>query len=327
MAVTLNELAKVQTDVLSKAVFEDTLRQNKVLQIATIEDVPGFKVSASRWQTLPASSTRAINGSWSDATGVLEQVAETVHIYGGEINVDRLLQLDKTVIEDPLTTQVKMKTASINAKFLTDFINGDHATDPLGFEGLRKRVANAASRQSVDLGTTPGTTTLKILTDSAAEHTFIDGLHELLHVIGANSSPGNCALYMNEKTFLAVGKVLRRVNLLNTAQDQYGRVWTEFAGVKLVDIGLQYDQSTEIISNTLYGDSVGTEIYGVRWGADAFRVIQLAGSSLAPYDPIGAGSEMQTKPSVMRRIDWAVGLQNVGKYAIGKLYGFKPAAS
>jgi hypothetical protein len=82
MAVTLNELAKVQTDVLSKAVFEDTLRQNKVLQIATIEDVPGFKVSASRWQTLPASSTRAINGSWTDATGVLEQVAETVHIYG-----------------------------------------------------------------------------------------------------------------------------------------------------------------------------------------------------------------------------------------------------
>jgi hypothetical protein len=241
--------------------------------------------------------------------------------------VDRLLQLDKTVIEDPLTTQVKMKTASINAKFLTDFINGDHATDPLGFEGLRKRVANAASRQSVDLGTTPGTTTLKALADAASEHAFVDGLHELLHVIGANSNPGTCALYMNEKTFLGVGKVLRRLSLLNTAQDQYGRVWTEFAGVKLVDIGLQYDQSTEIISNTLYADSVGTEIYGVRWGADAFRVIQLQGSSLAPYDPIGAGNEMQTKPSVMRRIDWAVGMQNVGKYAIGKLYGFKMATS
>lgn len=325
MSVTLNELAKVQQNPLAKAVLMDLLRQSKIFQVAPIETVPGLKVTTARWQTLPTSSTRAINGSYTETTGLLDNVQETLHIYGGEINVDRILSLDKTVIEDPLVTQTKMKVASISAKFNYDFVNGDHAVDPLGFEGLRKRITNAPSRQSVDLGT--NSVTLKILADSASEHKFIDGLHELMNAIGADDNPGQCAFYMNRATKLAIGQVLRRVNLLNTAQDQYGRTWQEFGGVKLVDIGLSADQSTEIIASNLYADTVGTEIFGVRWeGDDGFRIIQLEGTSPEPYDPTGNG-EMQTKPAKMRRIDWAIGLQNAGKYAIGKLYGFKPAAS
>lgn len=327
MAVTLNELAKVSTNPLNKAVLQDLLRQSKVLQMAPFESVPGLKISNTRWQTLPSASTRAVNGTYTESTGTLEQTAETLHIYGGEIKVDRILQLDKTVIEDPMVTQTKMKVAAVAAKINTDFVLGNHATDPYGFEGLKVRISNAPSRQSVDLGTSSSTVTLKILADSASEHAFVDGLHQLIHVIGANDSPGDCALYMNETTFLAVGKVLRRLNLLDTTQDNYGRVWKEFSGVKLVDIGLQGDQSTEIIANNLYADGVGTEIYGVRWeGDDGFRFIQLEGTSTDPYDPLNGG-ELPTAPSRMRRIDWAIGLENRGRYAIGKLYGFKPAAS
>ena len=326
MAATLNELAKVTPGAFEKAVLEDLLRQSKVLQMAPIQSVNSLKITTARWQTLPSVSTRAVDGSWSDSTGKLENTQESLFVYGGEINVDRVLELDKSVVESPLTTQTKMKIAALAAKTTTDFILGNHATDPYGIEGLKVRVANAPSRQTVDLGTSSGTVTLKALADAASEHTFIDGLHQLLHVIGATDTPGQCALYMNETTYLGVGRVLRRLGLLDTTQDNYGRVWKEFAGVKLVDIGLQGDQSTEIISNALYADAVGTEIYGVRWGGnDGFRVIQLAGTSPIPYDP--AGNEMQSKPSKMRRIDWAIGLENRGKYAIGKLHGFKMAAS
>jgi len=324
--VTLNEYAKVQQNPLNKAVIMDLLRQSKILQLAPIEDVPGLKITSVRWQTLPTSSTRAINGSYTETTGTLENVQETLHIYGGEINVDRILSLDKTVLEDPLVTQTKMKVASIAAKFNYDFINNTHAIDPLGFVGLRERIANAPARQTINLEASSGVT-VKVLASSTTENTFLDGLHELLHVIGANDAPGECALFMNEKSYLGIGKVLRRLSLLDTSQDNYGRVWKEFSGVKLIEVGLQYDQATEIISNTLFGDSVGTEIYGVRFsGDDGFRIIQLAGTSTNPYDPTNNG-EMQTKPSKMRRIDWAIGLENVGKYAIGKLNGFKMAAT
>lgn len=326
MAVTLNELAKVQTNDFNKAVIEDLLRQSKIFQMAPIASVNGLKLTSTRWQTLPTTSTRAVNGSYSETTGVLENTQETLFIYGGEINVDRILEMDKTVIEAPLTTQTKMKVASLAAKVSNDFILGNHATDPNGFEGLKVRVANAPSRQTVDIASTADTTTLKILADAASEHKFVDGLHQLIHVCGAADSPGQSALYMNETTYLAVGKVLRRLGLLDTTQDNYGRIWKEFAGVKLVDIGLQADQSTEIIANNLYADGVGTEIYCVRWsGADGFRIIQLAGTSPVPYNP--GGEELQTKPAKMLRIDWAIGLENRGKYAIGKLHGFKPAAA
>jgi hypothetical protein len=168
-----------------------------------------------------------------------------------------------------------------------------------------------------------GNDTLKILADSASEHTFVDKLHELVYVCGAN------ALLMNEKTFLGIGRVLRRLNLLSTTQDNYGRTWEEFAGAKLIDVGVKGDQTTEIITSTetaLDSGADSTSIYGVRFdGDDGFRIIQLSGTSTDPYDPIGG--EMETKPSKLRRIDWVIGLQNMGRYAIGRLYNFTVAAS
>lgn len=166
--------------------------------------------------------------------------------------------------------------------------------------------------------------TLKILADTASEHAFIDKLHELIHVTGAN------ALLMNEKTYLGIGRVLRRAQLLNTGMDNYGRKWEEFAGCKLVDVGLKGDQSTEIITSTetaLDSGADSTSIYGVRFdGEDGFRIIQAAGSSPTPYDPL-KGAESPTAPVNMLRIDWVIGLQNVGRYAVGRLYNFTVAAS
>lgn len=322
MAVTLNDLAQASNNPLEKAVIQDLLRKSDLLSLVPIESVSTFRPTSVRWQTLPSVATRALNGSYSENTGTLEQVQETLHIYGGEINVDRVAQFDKSLVEPPMKTQTQMKVAALAYKFNYDFINGDHASDPNGFEGLKKRVTNLPSRMLVQASS--GNDTLKILADSASEHAFIDKLHELVHVTGAN------ALLMNEKTYLGIGRVLRRLSLLNTTVDNYGRKWEEFAGCKLVDVGLSGDQSTEIITSTetaLDSGADSTSIYGVRFdGEDGFRVIQAAGSSPVPYDPT-KGGEMQTKPANMMRIDWVIGLQNVGRYAIGRLYNFTVAAS
>ncbi len=82
MAVTLNELAKVTQNPLNKAVIMDLLRQSKVLQMSPIESVPGLQITSARWQALPASSTRAINGSYTESTGTLENTKETLFVYG-----------------------------------------------------------------------------------------------------------------------------------------------------------------------------------------------------------------------------------------------------
>lgn len=319
MAVTLNELSKTTVTPLGKAIIEDLLRQSKILQFAPIEPVNGLRINHARWQTLPSIATRAVNGSYTESTGQLDQVQETLHIYGGEIKVDRVLEMDKTAVESPMTTQAKMKAAALKYKFHDHLVNGDHAVDPNGFEGLKKRVSNLPARMTVDVATAGDS--LKVLATEANEQTFLDALHELVYKTQAN------CLLMNEKSYLGVGKVLRRLKLLDTTKDQYDRTWEMFGGTKLVEIGLQSDQTTEIITDTEDPGDAGNDsssIYATRFdGEDGLRIIQLAGTSPEPVDH----GELQTTPQMMKRIDWAIGLQVVGKFAVGRLKGFKMAAS
>jgi hypothetical protein len=58
---------------------------------------------------------------------------------------------------------------------------------------------------------------------------------------------------------------------------------------------------------------------------DGLRMIQLSGTSLEPYDLPEPGSG--SAPVISKRIDWAIGLTQSGKYSIARIKGFKMAAS
>lgn len=343
MALTLNEYGKMTRDPLTKAVIRGLIRQSKILQMLPIQDVPGLQVTSVRWQTLPTSGVRNLNEAYSESTGKTENVTDTLHIYGGDIKVDRVLTLAQTTTENPLQTQTEMKIAAVAADVSNDFINGDHAVDPKRFEGIKKRVTNAPSRMTVDLSSSGDS--LKVLASADNIQTFLDALHRLLKVVDA-AQGGNVALLMNENTYLGIGAVLRRAGLNTTQTDAYDREWDAFGKAKLVDIGLKGDQTTEIITSTEDpgdGGNDATSIYAVRFGGvsrqdasgkvsvmddDGLRMIQLKGTKVDPYDPHkgGEGGEGVT-PAIIRRIDWVIGLEQKGKYSVARLSGFKMAAS
>jgi hypothetical protein len=341
MALTLNELAKVSTDPLEKAVLVDMLRQSDLLKILPVKSVGGLKVKATRWQTLPTVATRKIGAGYTASEGKTEQVEESLFVYGGDIEIDRVLTKVTDVIEDPFTTQTQMKVQALMTKFTIDFINGDHATDPDGFEGLKKRISNLPARMTIDLSPGSGDS-LKVLASAATENTFLDGLHDADKRVG-----GANAWLMNENSYQGFGKVLRRLGLMDTTQDNYDRVWEMFKRGKLVDVGLQTDETTEIITDTEDPGDAGndaTSLYAVRFGTteaqadpaniqeqlssgdDGLYVIQLNGTMPTPYDPLG-GSEIEARPSFLRRIDWVIGTQMKGKYATCRVKGFKMAAA
>lgn len=348
MALSLIEVLKVTQNRMGKAIMMDMLRQCPVLQMLPIHPIDAFELKETRWQTLPTVGTRAIGGTWTASEGTLEQYATTVHAYGGDIVVDRLLTKVNSQ-ENPLLTQTKMKTAALANKFNVDFIDGAHSTDPNGFEGLKQLVSNAPSRMTINLETAGDT--LKVLASTATEHSFIDGLHQLLHVLGASVSGDgrkdvNIALFMNEATYLGVSQVLRRLGLNKIVIDAYDRAWDSFGPAKLVDIGLKADQSTEIISSTETAGDAGldsTSIYGVRFGGipsptadgktevidDAgVQLLQLNGTGLEPYDPLNGGEGgAAAVPAYVRRIEWVIGLHQRAKYSVARLKGFKMAAS
>jgi hypothetical protein len=348
MAVTLNEVAKLTDKPLGKAVILNLLRQSPLMQMLPIDSVDALQVTTTRWQTLPPTGTRSLNGAYTESTGQTEQVVDTLFIYGGDIKVDRVMLKIKT-IENPLQVQTKMKVASLGSKINDHFINNDHATgDTDGFEGLKKRIANQPARMTIDLAAAGDS--LKVLANATNEHAFVDALHRALKVVGvtAGHSPGsvNVAMFMNETSWLGVGMVLRRLTLLSQTTDAYDRVWTAFGPAKLVDVGLKNDQATEIITDTEDPGDAGNDsssIYVVRFGGipvkdasgktsvvddDGVKLLQVRGTSPDPYDPlVGGEGGAGAAPQLVRRIDWPIGLVQKGSYSACRIKGFKMAAS
>jgi hypothetical protein len=318
MAVTLVDMMKRTThDPLKKGFIADLLRYSDLLRMVPFTDEQALQVNGHRWQTLPSSGFRKYGGGYSESTGTTEPVSETLALLGGDIKVDKIGAAKEIAL------QSRMKAKSVAFTFNYNFINGDHASDPDAFEGLKKRVSNMPARMTIDLASAGDS--LKVLADSASRQSFLDALHEAIkYVDGAD------AFMVNETTWLGLGKVLRREGLLEQFTDAYGKTWDAFAGVPFVDVGLKADKSTEIITSTEDpgdGGNDATSIYVANFDTvEGLHGIQLEGTGMNVYDPLN-GSEMESGPQYLRRVDWPVGLFNLSQYCIARIKGFKMAAS
>lgn len=327
MTVTLVDYAKQSKDPLQKGFIQDLLRYSDLLNVVPFRTVDGLQVTGQRWQTLPSAAFRKIGAGYTENTGNIEDIAETLVALGGDVKIDRFLTGIGNVIEDPLTTQMRMKAKAVAFKFNDAFINGDQASDADSFEGVKKRNSNMPSRMTIDLAS--GGDSLKVLASTTTEHTFIDAIHQAVKYVD-----GATHIFCNETTWLGLGQVARRLNLYQNINDAYGRTWSSISSgsaiLPFVDVGLKSDKSTEIITNTEDpgdGGNDATSIYVVRMDdEDGLHGLNLSGHELEVYDPLNGG-EMETGPQYLRRIDWGVGLFNLSQYVICRIKGFKMAAA
>jgi hypothetical protein len=330
MAITIADYAKQEQTALQKFILQNLLRYSDLMSLVPTKKVDSLTTVVTRWKNLPSVGHRQINGSYTESTGQTEQITEGVYAIGGEIKYDRVFKLVKNHIEDPAKTQAEMKIRSLAYTFNDELINGDHASDVNAPEGLNKRIASyLPARQSISV-----TAALDVTASAANMHTFIDKLHELVELAGLRNAPliipkkgdkqpaKSGALLMNRGTYLGVGRVLRRLGLLETTQDAYGREFKSFDGVPFVDVGLKSDQSTEIILDTYGAGGNQTRIFAVRFGGiDGFEVIQL--NTPEPYNPVkaGEGAGNTTGPQMLDRIDWWMGFCGYGSYYAARLTG------
>lgn len=321
MAYTVAQLAKLETQVFKKAVLMNILRAAKVMEVLPFENVSSLTNLAVRWRTLPAGiAFRKIGAGYTeDTTGDTEQVWEAVYGFGGELKFDRVFEKITNTIVDPKVQQTQMKLKALALKFNEYFIDGDHASDADGFEGLKKRVSLMPSRQSVYFAGA-SSAALDPKASIANARTFVDKWEECWYKCqGGNVS----AILTNEGMIYGFGQVLRYigtnagVGMLDTTKDSFERTFVTYKGVPLIDMGLKADQSTEIITDTETAGDAGadaTSLYFVSFGGDeGLTGIQL--SNLEAYDPLNGG-EMESVPATQYRIDWWCGLANFGSYSI-----------
>ena len=319
---TLAELSKIETDILRKSVIDALIMETNILELVPWETTGQLSVGVVKVQDLPSIGFRRLNAAYdSTDIGHFEHAVENIALFGRDIDTDEAIARSKNTIADARAIQqqlvLKAMAYAFNDKFINGVVNVDY---PLEFKGLRARIDEIGGNQKIDC-VCGG---VGILNSSARSQDFLDKLDTLIYSIDGHKPE---YLLMSQKCLLAVRSLLRREKLLDTTKDMFDRVVDVYQGVRLIDVGVKADQTTQIITNAetsagVDGTSEHTSIYAVKfsvgdmtWGIQQF-----------PLEVKDMG-EMETKPTYRTRVTWNLGLATVNPRSLGRLYGIIPDAS
>jgi len=325
MAWDLAELSKIEVDPLRKSVIDTLLMESDVMQMVPWETIGSLSTRLVRYQDLPSFGYRKVNEAFAESTGHLESKVETISLGGLDINTDEAIARASNTIADARTLQQTMALIGSAYKFNWKFIAGDPSTNPEEFKGIRLRIEDIYDEGFVDQKFACNDTDTGINNSQATRFNFIQDLDKLVYAIKGHSPD---MLLMNKKTLLALRSVLIREKLFSYGTDMFGRQTDMYGRVRLVDIGVREDQTTEILLNTEdtagapSGGTENTSIYAVKFGLGNL----LWGIQQYPIEVKDLG-ELQTSPVFRTRIKWNHSLADVDPRCMARMYGIVPDSS
>ena len=307
MSLTLLEAAKLKTDPLQRGIIEVFPRTSPVLERLPFMNVSSDSYKYNQESTLPGVAFRGIGETYTESTGVINPVVESLAILGGVSDVDRVLVRTQGSINDLRSIHDGLKAKAAALKFTKTFFKGDSESDPKEFDGLEQRLTGD---QLIAMGSTSGGDTLT--------------LAKLDELIDAVQGGGPDILFMN--------KVMRRkVNTLIRAAGQAQEVVSDAFGRQInaygsCPIGVIEDDETGTAilgfteENPGGGSDVGTSIYAVRFGESEF----VSGLQCGDLDVIDHGL-YSGGTSYRSTIEWITGMAIFHSKAAARLYGIKNA--
>jgi hypothetical protein len=315
-AITLVEAAKLSRTELQAGVVETFIINSPILDRAQLLEIQGNAYAYNEEATLPGVEFRAVNGTYTEATGTVNQKSETLVILGGDADVDRYIIQTRGNVNDQKAIQTELKVKAAALKFQDSFFNGDTGVDANSFDGLKKRLTGA---QVI----TAGTNGLAIVgADSAARNLYFDQLDALIASV-PGATPDNSAIYANDLVLAKHSSAARRETINADGADALGRSITTYRGFPMLDPGQRAD-GTRILpqTETVGASSVTSSAYLVKFGRNeaerATTVIYNGPPSVFDVRDLG---ELQTKPSERVRIEGFLGLALFGGKAAGRLQG------
>ncbi|MFJ1895912.1 major capsid protein [Streptomyces sp. NPDC088115] len=314
MALTLPEAAKLSTTDLQRGVIETFVQESSILDRLPLLSIEGNAYAYNEEGTLPGVQFRAVNEAYAESTGTVNQKSESLVILGGDADVDKFIVKTRGNLNDQRAIQTRMKIKAAAYKFQDSFFNGDVATEPKGFDGLRKRLVGA---QVVSAGTNGAPI---VGTDGKDSHAFFDLLDGLIgQVPGLTNANG--ALYANRAVIAKIKSAARRIGGYEMVREALtGKMVATYNGIPLLDPG-QTAAGADILPQT---ETQGTatdasSIYAVRFGQaeDDRAVTGLTNGGIEVTD-LG---ELESKPSYRTRIEFYTGLAVFGGRGAARLNG------
>jgi len=264
------------------------------------------------------------------------QVTDSVYNLGAQIDMDKTDVRDKEA-GDMLGERTQQAVKAMSWTFLDYFMNGDHATEPHGFEGIKVRLANSASGQIVYGNTSSAELDVRASASpsDATLYSFLDQIDAAIDQL--DGSTGDIALTSSD--FIAtLRSVLRRLGKYNErpveATGKFGSVrrqtsavkptgpvliYPEDKGLKWYDMGLKADQSTRVVGTDTVNSVSCRPVYFVKLGYPYVHGIQQYSME------IDGPSWLDDKVTQRIVIDWPVGLHHVHNKSISKLAGVRVA--
>ncbi|MFB6423103.1 major capsid protein [Streptomyces microflavus] len=314
MALTLPEAAKLSTTDLQRGVIETFVQESSILDRLPLLTIEGNSYAYNEEATLPGVEFRSVNEGYSESTGTVNQKSESLVILGGDADVDKFIVRTRGNLNDQRAIQTRMKIKAAAYRFQDAFFNGDVATEPKGFDGLRKRLTGA---QVISAGTDG----IPIVGDGVNDsHAFFDKLDELVASVPGLTS-ANGAIYANRKVISKIKSAARRVGGYEMVNEALTGKWVPtYNGIALLDPGQTAAGADILPQAETQGEAAdASSMYAVRFGQaeDDRAVTGLTNGGIQVTD-LG---ELETKPSYRTRIEFYTGLAVFGGRGAARLNG------
>jgi hypothetical protein len=276
MAQTLLEAAKLNSgDVYKAGVIMKFAESSDILRLLPFQSIAGNSLRYNIEETLPGVGFRGVNGSYTESTGIINPQTESLHIIGGDLDVDKFLL--KTMGADQRTVQEGMKIKAIALAWTREFIKGDSEADITTFDGLQKRLTGDAL----------------IPNHASAGPLSLAKLDEAIDAVdGANAILMNKA--MRRRLTVAARTTAVGGNITYTI-DEFGRQVARYNDIPIVIVDKD-NTNTDILGFTEASST--TSIYVVNFGEGYVQGLENGGMDVADL------GELDTKPVVRTRIEW-----------------------
>ncbi|MGB0748179.1 MAG: major capsid protein [Magnetospiraceae bacterium] len=283
--MTILEWSKLQSDPLQSGVVEVFGMSNPVLERMPFQNIMGNAYRYNREGTLPGIAFRGINESYTESTGIINPVTETLTICGGDSDYDVSLVKMGVGDNNARAAHDAMKSKALSLNWLKTFFDGDSDVEPREFDGLNKRLTGGQHIQLASGGA--------VLT--------LDDLDQLIDAVEGTPD----VLLMSKTMRRKVNALMRAAGQAQeTVSDTFGRQIQAYAGIP-IGIVEEDDTNAQILAfdeDDGSGNLDTASIYALRFGMDALMGIQTE-----PMDVRDLG-ELDTKPAYRTRIEWYSGL-------------------
>ncbi|MFA5208621.1 MAG: major capsid protein [Candidatus Paceibacterota bacterium] len=298
-------MALGRDEVLKATVMELFARSSDLMANLPFEDITGNALKFDREKMLPGVAFRGVNEAYTESTGEVEKVIESLAIAGGDLDVDVFLVKTGGANQRAIQEQLKIKALSLN--LTKQFIKGDVDTDPKGFDGLQVR---CTGDQLINSSATAGSTAALSL---AKLDEVIDAVDEPTHLI------------MNKtmrRRLSSAARVSTVGGYITYDLDAFGRRVTRYNDIPIL-IADKDEDNQEILAFTESGSGDGTEMTSIY--CVSFAENGVLGLQNAEMDVRDLG-EQQSKPVYRTRVEWYITLAILRPLAAARLYGLPNSA-